>query len=242
MASAQPLSSPSRARPRARRFARRARARAPCGRPGHVTHRPSQSQRAVAVRAARESPLASFWWKAPLGAAGAAAPFPPAAPAAAAMDYGEGEGAPPLQGQGPAAATAAALGPGRVSKWQRPLCYAQDGAPSPTSSSSSPAATAGLGELWRRPAAGGLRGRRALPGGGAGGRGVRAGGALRGATRPGGAGRAGGEGAVAGGGRGQSRGELGESSLRGSCQEPGDPTGERAASWCGSLSLPSSSC
>lgn len=83
--------------------------RLPAGRPSHVTRRPSQSPRAVAVRAARGSRLASLWWKAPLGAAGAAATtFPPAAPAAAAMDYGEGEGAPPLQGQGPAAAA----GPG----------------------------------------------------------------------------------------------------------------------------------
>lgn len=64
-----------------------------------------------------------------MGAAGAAATFPPAAPAAAAMDYGEGEGAPQLHGQGPSAAAAAAAGPGRDAKWQRPLCYAQDGAP-----------------------------------------------------------------------------------------------------------------
>lgn len=155
------------------------------------------------------------------------------------MDYGEGEGAPPEQGSGPA--IAAAAGPGRVSKWQRPLCSAQDGAPLIHIRVLVLlfAASPGPGEL--RPAAGGLRGRRVLPGGGgAGGR--------RGRGRPsagrGARGRGASGGRAGGGGRGrrgQSRGELGASSVRGSCQEPGDPAGERAASCGGSLPLPSSS-
>lgn len=168
------------------------------GRPGHVTRRPSQSARSVAVRAARASRLASLWWKAPLGAAGAAAALPPAAPAAA-MDYGEGEGAPPPHGQGPAAATAAAVGPGRVSKWQRPLCSAQDGAPLTHVLVLLPAASAGLGELRRRPAAGGAAREEGPPrgrcgrAGGAGGGGARRGErGARGRRRAGGAGRAGG--------------------------------------------------